>query len=118
MEQYHPYLATSYPDTVPLKPDVDASLVVGACPVDENQSSKELSKSDETGSDEENEEDILVDKGPNTTTGGEGTFHKQFAESIKMLHEFCNGLEYQIQFEDWWMLEAIEWDGLSLFYLV
>jgi hypothetical protein len=50
-------------------------------------------------------------------TSGEGTFRKQFAENIKTLCKFCDGLEYQIQFEDWQMLEAIERDGLSLFCL-
>jgi hypothetical protein len=85
--------------------------------VNENQSGEELVERDESGSDEENEEDGLVDIGPNTTTCGEGTFCERFAENIKTLREFCNGLEYQIQFEDRWMLEAIEQDGSSLLRL-
>ena len=42
--------------------------------MDGNQSGKELVERDEAGSDEENEEeDGLVDIGPNIMTGGEGT---------------------------------------------
>ena len=63
--------------------------------MNENQSGEELIGSDEVESDEENE-DSLVDIGPNTTTGGEGTFCERFAESIRTLRKFCDGLEYQI----------------------
>jgi hypothetical protein len=106
-----------HPTLIPLEPAADASSVEGAGPVNENQIGEDLIKRDEVGSDEENEEDGLVDIGPNTTTGGEGTFHEQFSENIKTLCKFCDGLEYQIQFEDQWMLEAVERDGLSLFRL-
>jgi hypothetical protein len=105
-----------HPTLIPLEPAVDTSLVVGAGPVDENQSGEELVERDEAGSDEGDEDDF-VDIGPNTMTGGEGTFRERFAENIKTLREFCDGLEYQIQFEDRRMLEAVERDGSSLFRL-
>ena len=86
----------------------DTSLVAGVGPVNENQSGEELVERYEAGIDD------FMDIGPNTTAGGEGTFRERFAENIKTLREFCDGLEYQIQFEDRRMLEAIERDGSSM----
>jgi len=62
VKQNHTTPIWQHPTLIPLKPAVDASSVVGAGPVDGNQSGKELVERDEAGSDEENEEeDGLVD---------------------------------------------------------
>ena len=76
--------------------------------MNENQSGEELVERYEAGIDD------FMDIGPNTTAGWEGTFRERFAENTKTLREFCDGLEYQIQFEDRRMLEAIERDGSSM----
>jgi hypothetical protein len=46
-----------------------------------------------------------------------GTFHECLADCIKTLREFCDGFEYQIQFEDQQMLATVEWEWAGLFRL-
>jgi hypothetical protein len=104
-----------HPSLIPLELDADTSSVVSAGPANDNRSEEPVER-DDTGSDDGNE-DGLVDTGPNTMMGGEGTFRERFAENIKTLREFCDGLEYQIQFEDERMLNAVERDGSSFFRL-
>jgi hypothetical protein len=45
------------------------------------------------------------------------TFHEDFTHHIQTIRDFCDGLEYQIQFNDHRMLEVLERDGGSFLRL-
>ncbi|KIM76281.1 hypothetical protein PILCRDRAFT_98766 [Piloderma croceum F 1598] len=45
------------------------------------------------------------------------TFRKRFSEHIETIQHFCDGLEYQLQFEDNRMLETVEREGASFLRL-
>ncbi|KAF8515502.1 hypothetical protein BU17DRAFT_51601, partial [Hysterangium stoloniferum] len=64
-------------------------------------------------SDEEDDGPINVGENINSRA----TFQEHFTHCINMLQEFCNGLEYQVQFGDNRMLNVIEREGTSLFWL-
>ena len=51
--------------------------------------------------------------GPSTNT-----YHDRMSAHIKNLREFCNGLEYQLQFNDYRMLNVLEQEGGSFLSLV
>jgi hypothetical protein len=49
--------------------------------------------------------------------GNNSTFCECLADRIKTLRDFCDGLKYQIQFEDQRMLATVEREGAGLFRL-
>jgi hypothetical protein len=49
--------------------------------------------------------------------GGRATFEEQLCEHIHRIRDFCDGLEYQIQFGDQRMLMTLERDGASFLWL-
>jgi hypothetical protein len=61
---------------------------------------------EQSGSDDD--DDNLVD------TDTKGTFQEQINEHLKTLQEFYDILEYQTQFNDHWMLAALEHNGAGL----
>lgn len=62
---------------------------------------------DEEDSGPEHEsDDELVDTGAQDEGGR--TVEERFRETIRTLREFCDGLEYQVQFNDLRMVEVVE----------
>ena len=58
------------------------------------------------------------EEGENMILGeNNGTFCECPSDHIKTLWDFCNSLEYKIQFEDQWILATVEWEGVGLFWL-
>ena len=54
----------------------------------------------ELDDDDDDDEDGLIDTEFGLATRDSQTFCKCFSEHIKMIQHFCDGLEYQLQFED------------------
>jgi hypothetical protein len=67
-----------------------------------------LTENDDEGSDGEDSANELVDTGAPDLPA---MFDEQFLEHIRTIREFCDGLEYQVQFGDRRMLEVLERDG-------
>ena len=67
----------------------------------------------------ENESDS-EDEGPVDTGEDIGicaTFQEQFTHYIEVFRKFCNGLEYQVQFNDRRMLDTVEREGAAFICL-
>ena len=64
----------------------------------------------------ESDDDLLVD-----TWDGQGGERKPYEEemqgNIQLLQDFCDGLEYQIQFQDLHFLKTLEKEGARFFKL-
>jgi hypothetical protein len=67
-------------------------------------------------SDDEDDADNIVDTEA-TIWAGEGTYRERMVENVKTIRDFCNGLDYQLQFEDRRMLEALEREGAAFLRL-
>ena len=61
--------------------------------------------------DDDDDDDDLLDVGSKIVQ----TFEESMKEKIAILREFLGGLEYQVQFRDGRMLQALERDGAALF---
>jgi hypothetical protein len=73
-----------------------------------------LDDNDET----QTESDVDSDNGlVDTGIGKDSTFYERMDGHIQTLHNFCDGLEYQLQFSDTRMLAQLERDGASFFRL-
>jgi hypothetical protein len=70
------------------------------------------SREDEEHEDEEDEGD-LVDTEADAGLGGHGTLHERVIEGIQTLWDFCDGLEYQLQFDDHQMFQTMEQEGAA-----
>jgi hypothetical protein len=68
------------------------------------------SREDEEHEDEEDEGN-LVDTEADAGLGGRGTLCKWVIEDIWTLWDFCDGLEYQLQFNDHQMFQTMEREG-------
>lgn len=71
---------------------------------------------DSTSDDEDNADDI-VDTEATICAGEGGTYHERMVTTIKTIRDFCDGLEYQLQFDDKRMLETLERDGAAFLRL-
>ena len=71
-------------------------------PVTAPTSAPSNSETEDNISDEdEDDTDNVIDMEPILWQGGSGsTYHEQFADTITNIQDFCNGLEYQLQFGD------------------
>jgi hypothetical protein len=71
----------------------------------------------ENDSDSESDDDSdgPVDTGENISS--RATFQEHFTQHINVLREFCDGLEFQVQFGDNRMLNIVEREGASFFRL-
>src|ERR1700720_1640901 len=67
--------------------------------------------------DSEDEEDSLIDTEPGLAAGDQRSFCERFSNHINTIQDFCNGLEYQLKFEDNRMLETLEREGASFLRL-
>jgi len=45
------------------------------------------------------------------------SYHERMVENIKTIRDFCNGLDYQLQFDDRRMLETLEREGAAFLRL-
>jgi hypothetical protein len=54
---------------------------------------------------------------PETMPTSTQTYRERLVDNITTIWDFCDGLEYQLQFEDWRMLETLEWEGASFLRL-
>ena len=79
---------------------------------EDNLEGRTLSGEAEESDDENNREIVDTDNGSTRLTLAE-----QFRNHIDLLRDFCDGLEYQVQFSDPRMLEVMERDGSSMFRL-
>jgi hypothetical protein len=65
---------------------------------------------------EQPEESVNGQSAVASTRIGKGrTFEERFKDHIQTLRDFCDGLEYQVQFNDHRMLETLEREGGSFF---
>ena len=55
---------------------------------------------------EESEDDIIDTEGPNVVGGL--TYGERIEARVALLRDFADGLEYQLQFGDSWMLDRLE----------
>jgi hypothetical protein len=67
--------------------------------------------------DDDDDDNGWIDTMTALATADRGTFHKCFNEHIKTIRDFCDGLEYQLQFEDHRMLDTVEPEGASFLRL-
>ncbi|KAF8470332.1 hypothetical protein DFH94DRAFT_637732 [Russula ochroleuca] len=80
-----------------------------------NENCDDLSR-DSTSDNEDNVDDIVNTEA--TIWAGEGdTYHEQMVKTIKTIRNFCDGLEYQLQFDDKRMLEMLEHDSAAFLQL-
>lgn len=68
--------------------------------------------------DSEDEEDSLIDMEPGLAARDQRSFCKQFSNHISTIWDFCDSLEYQLKFEDHWILETLEREGASFLWLM
>jgi hypothetical protein len=68
-------------------------------------------------SEDDDDDDGLIDTEPGLAIGDRKTLRERFSEYIGTIREFCDGLEYQLQFEDHRMLETVEREGVSFMRL-
>jgi hypothetical protein len=71
------------------------------------------SSEDDDNKSENDDDNGLVDTGAGISATDCSTLHEWAVENIQMLWDFCNGLEYQLQFEDHRMFETMEWEGAT-----
>ena len=57
--------------------------------------------------------DGLIDTEPEWTTGSGESCHEWLDKHIKSICDICDGLEYQLQFDDHRMLATVEREGGS-----
>ena len=100
----------SHPLLVPVDADTEDSCQGDVQAGTEDSSSQIQADGGDDDDDDEEAEDIILG-------GNNSTFHKRPADYIKTLQDFCDGLEYQIQFEDQRMLATVEQEGAGLFRL-
>lgn len=67
--------------------------------------------------DSDDEDDGLIDTEPRLAAEYRKSLRERFREHISTIRDFCEGLEYQLQFEDHRMLETLERDGASFLQL-
>lgn len=67
--------------------------------------------------DKEDEDSDNVGTAGGVWMGSGGKF-QQFVKKIDMIHDFCNGLQHQLHFKDWQMLESLQQEGASFLHLV
>ena len=67
--------------------------------------------------DDDDDDDGLIDTESGLATKDRRTFRERFREHIGTIRHFCDGLEYQLQFEDHRMLETVEREGASFLQL-
>jgi hypothetical protein len=60
---------------------------------------------------DEEEEENLVDIEEASGLGERGMLRERVVEDIRMLRDFCDGLEYQLQFDDHRMFQTMEREG-------
>jgi hypothetical protein len=72
-----------------------------------------LDNKDDLPDGEESDDDV-VDTEPGMMASDSGTFAEHMTDHITLLHNFADGLEYQLQFNDHWMLEHLEREGVSM----
>jgi hypothetical protein len=97
----------SHPLLVPVDADSEDSYQ-GDVPTSTDSGSQILADGDDD--DDEEAEDMILG-------GNNGTLRERLVDHIKTLRDFCDGLEYQIQFEDQRMLATVEREGAGLFRL-
>ena len=67
---------------------------------------------DRNDSEESSEsDDELIDTVLDTGQWGRETFHETIRTHIDTIKDFCDGLEYQVQFEDQHFLDTLEREG-------
>ncbi|KAJ7352210.1 hypothetical protein DFH08DRAFT_694293 [Mycena albidolilacea] len=54
---------------------------------------------------------------PDVNDTGRGTFDERLTTALETMRNICDRLEYLRQFQDTWMLNALEHDGVSFFRL-
>jgi hypothetical protein len=96
-----------HPSLVPLDAGPDEQTE-GNVPI----ASTEESRIDDGGDESDDE---LIDTAHGWTAADNGTFRERMTTRIKMLRDFCDGLEHQLQFEDQRMLAAVEREGAAFF---
>ena len=67
--------------------------------------------------DSDDEDDGLIDTEPGLAMEYRKSLRECFHEHISIIRDFCDGLEYQLQFEDHRMLETLERDSASFLWL-
>ena len=74
---------------------------------------------EEEGGDEEVDDDDeeWIDMEAGSAIEDHQTMHEQAAEHVKMLWDFADGLEYQLQFDDQRMFTTVECEGVGFFRL-
>lgn len=107
-----------HPSLVPLEENPSRDSVTDPArdaPVS-NEDNAEREPGDETGDDDDDSNDV-VDTGATMWAGNGGTFRERFTDNIATIRNFCDGLEYQLQFGDNRMLETLEREGASFLRL-
>ncbi|KIK05393.1 hypothetical protein K443DRAFT_3879 [Laccaria amethystina LaAM-08-1] len=97
-----------------LKPIDDSNIVEAEGGLQTERRDEEAAAAASPGEDipsDDDDDDDLLDMGSKTAQ----TFEESMKEKIDILREFLGGLEYQIQFRDGRMLQALERDGAALF---
>ncbi|KAF7966149.1 hypothetical protein HWV62_39928 [Athelia sp. TMB] len=114
-----------HPKLVPLvpRPHAEASAAAGEplspAPGNETIGSHAMSpapENDNPDADDDDDDDDAVDTQIGQWAGGQ-TLRESFLDEIQTIRDFCDGLEYQVQFEDRRMLETLQREGASFLRL-
>jgi len=103
-----------HPTLVPLEglshPAMDATPA-------RNEGNGEQERSGEIGNCDGDDTDNVVDTESILWVGDGSTYHEGLTHTIATIWYFCNGLEYQLQFEDQQMLDTLEKEWASFLWL-
>jgi hypothetical protein len=72
-----------------------------------------LNQDGDKDEDEDEDEDNLVDTEAASGVGRQGTFRERAIKNIRTLQDFCDGLEYQLQFDNHRMFQTMEREGAT-----
>jgi hypothetical protein len=106
-----------HPTLVPLEGTI-SHLATNPTPPPSNKDDSEQEPSGDISDEGDDDADSVVDTQPALWAGDGSTHHERLTDTITTIRDFCDGLEYQLQFEDQRMLETLEREGASFLRLV
>jgi hypothetical protein len=108
----------AHPTLVPLEgnPSEAAANFSHTTPVADDDNNEQEPSGGASDKDEDDTENIVdMEATPWACDGG--TYRERLVNNITTIWDFCDGLEYQLQFKDRQMLKTLEWEGASFLWL-
>ena len=80
-------------------------------PATDDDDDNEREPCGEASDEDEDDAENIVDTEATPWACDGGTYRERLVNNITTIWDFCDGLKYQLQFEDWQMLETLEQEG-------